>query len=209
MPGISKLKLIEIANRIPLFKALDAHEKEQVVSIPKIVKAIKAGERFITFGEHNDSFYILLSGMASVYQKEKKIAVVHGGQFVGEVGFICSEARTANVIADTDLITFRIDKTCFNHLPLVLRDKIKDKLINGLVDRVEEMNSLISALQVQINTLQPLIDQEKAGNNERVIHIPDDTYSEKQEALNEEITQTAEGMSEPLGSPWCDPDRKT
>ena len=61
-------KLIDIANRVPLFKELNANETEQLITITNIVKMIKAGEKFISDGKYNDSFYILLSGKATVYQ---------------------------------------------------------------------------------------------------------------------------------------------
>ena len=152
MTDITKLKLMEIANRVPLFKALNSHEKGQVISINNIIKVIKQGTAFINYGDHNDNFYILLSGSASVYQHERKIAQVKGGQFVGEVGFICGDPRTATVIADTDLVTFCIDRNRFMYLPATLREKIKDRLINGLVDRVEFMNEHIAQLDEMITT---------------------------------------------------------
>ena len=154
MTDITKLKLMEIANRVPLFKALSSHEKGQVIAINNIVKVIKQGTVFINYGDHNDNFYILLSGSASVYQHDRKIAQVKGGQFVGEVGFICGDPRTATVIADTDLVTFCIDRSRFMYLPATLREKIKDRLINGLVDRVEFMNDHIAQLDKIITTYQ-------------------------------------------------------
>lgn len=154
MTDITKLKLMEIANRVPLFKALNSHEKGQVIAINNIVKVIKKGTIFINYGDHNDNFFILLSGSASVYQHDRKIAQVKGGQFVGEVGFICGDARTATVIADTDLVTFCIDRSRFMYLPATLREKIKDRLINGLVDRVEFMNDHIAQLDEIITTYQ-------------------------------------------------------
>lgn len=154
MTDITKLKLMEIANRVPLFKALNSHEKGQVIAINNIVKVIKQGTIFINYGDHNDNFYILLSGSASAYQHNRKIAQVKGGQFVGEVGFICGDPRTATVIADSDLVTFCIDRSRFMYLPATLREKIKDRLINGLVDRVEFMNDHIAQLDEIITTYQ-------------------------------------------------------
>ena len=147
MSELSKLKLMDIANKIPLFKELDPLEKEQIISIKNIVKVIKQDTKFIVDGEHDDGFYILLNGSASILQDDKKIAEVKGGQFVGEVGFICREPRSASVIANTDLVTFYITRQCFLDLPLTLRDKIKDQLIGGLVHRIQNMNREVARLQ--------------------------------------------------------------
>ncbi|GAA6171090.1 hypothetical protein NBRC116592_07600 [Colwellia sp. KU-HH00111] len=154
MTDLTKLKLMEIANRVPLFKALNAHEKGQVIAIDNIVKVIKKDTAFINYGDRNDNFFILLSGSASVYQHDHKIAKVKGGQFVGEVGFICGDPRTATVVADTDLVTFCIDRSRFMYLPATLREKIKDRLINGLVDRVESMNEHIAQLDKIVSHYQ-------------------------------------------------------
>lgn len=196
MLGISKLKLIEIANRVPLFKALDTHEKEQVISIPNIVKVINKGERFISYGEHNDNFFILLSGKASIYQKEQKIAVVEGGQFVGEVGFICATARTANAIAETDLITFCIDKKSFLMLPALLREKIKDKLITGLVERIEHMNIYINHLTTQVDILLPTENEKE----EIADSVSETDHIDISEFISMEDKKSSLGQS--MGSPW-------
>lgn len=170
MSDFSKLKLMEIANRVPLFKELNLYEKEQIISINNIVKIIKKGKKFITFGDQDDSFYVLLSGTASVIKKDREIAEVHGGQFVGEVGFICRDPRTASIIAKTDLITFCIDRDKFSKLPIKLRDKIKDKVINGLVDRVEHMNDEIEQLNQKVEALDSDISEPKAQNDQKIEH---------------------------------------
>lgn len=169
MSDVSKLKLLEIANRVPLFKALSVYEKEQIISMKDIVNIIKKGTKFIIFGEQDDKFYILLSGTASVIKKDREIAEIQGGQFVGEVGFICGDPRTASIIAKTDLITFCIDREKFSHLPIRLRDKIKDRVINGLVDRVEHMNDEIEQLTRSVEAFDTEDDNAEAISNETAV----------------------------------------
>ncbi|MEW6984113.1 cyclic nucleotide-binding domain-containing protein [Colwelliaceae bacterium 6471] len=154
MGEITKLKLMEIANRIPLFKALSLHEKEKVITINNIVKVIKKDTKFIIYGDHDDSFYILLNGSAAVYKNDRKIATLNGGQFVGEVGFICREPSTSSVVAETDLITFFFTRDRFLNLPVSLREKIKDGLIGGLVNKIHGMNDEIEGLRQFIDSLE-------------------------------------------------------
>ncbi len=161
MSDIPKSKLMEIANRVPLFKELSLSEKEQVISIQNIVKIIKKDKEFIVFGENDDKFYILLSGTANVIKKSRQISQIHGGQFVGEVGFMCGEPRTATIVANTNLVTFCIDRETFSLLPVSLRSKIKDRMINGLVERVEHLNGEIERLNKTIELFDlDLNDQE-------------------------------------------------
>lgn len=215
MFGISTHKLIEIANRVPLFDALTTHEKQQVVSIPNIVKVINAEQRFITQGEYDDSFYIVLSGKASVYQNGQAIAHIEGGQFVGEVGFICSQTRTADVVADTDLITFCFDQHIFLLLPVLLREKIKDRLINGLVKRIEQMNSHIKHLTTQVDILLPNEhDSTVTTKNRTKDNINFNDYiSEYKPENSQSLTPINKGNNSDTtvnsisanknGSPWC------
>ena len=72
MSELSKQKLMDIANKIPLFKELNPHEKEQIINIENIVKVIKQDTTFIVDGEHDDGFYIILNGSASILQDDKK-----------------------------------------------------------------------------------------------------------------------------------------
>ena len=146
MAVINKLKLIEIANRITLFQDLSPHERGMIISMPDIIQVIPAGTKFICYGEYSENFFIILSGTANVYRGNKKIAQLAGGDFVGEVGFICHETRTASVIANEQLITLRINFHNFSRLPSSLREPIKDKLIGGLVTRVERLNDKVAEL---------------------------------------------------------------
>jgi CRP/FNR family cyclic AMP-dependent transcriptional regulator len=82
-------------------------------------------------------FYIVLSGNASAHRNGYQVGTIDPGQFIGEVGFICSEARTATAFARNDMLLLKINRQNFQSLPIKIRETIEDKVIEGLVDRTK------------------------------------------------------------------------
>jgi CRP-like cAMP-binding protein len=70
----------------------------------------------------------------------EELTHVSAGDFVGETGFIGNNARSASVIAETDIIALKFTRKTFKVLPIRVREIIKDHIIEGLVLRVEELN---------------------------------------------------------------------
>ena len=161
MSGAQKLKLAEIINRVPMFKGLPVQDRNQLLKIPRLIVQFPAGDKFIKYGAQDDSFYILLAGKASVQKNHIELAVVEAGDFLGEVGFICREARTATVEAITNIVAMCITHDSFVHLPIQLRDKIKDKLIAGLVTRVEQNSNEVTKLRDEVKDLEEEIEAMK------------------------------------------------
>jgi CRP-like cAMP-binding protein len=65
---------------------------------------------------------------------EREVARLVPGQFFGEMSLMTGEARTATVIAATDMVCYRIDKPAFQH---VLREMpaVADQIAELLVMR--------------------------------------------------------------------------
>lgn len=154
---MNKIKLMEILPRIPLFKDLSPAEREVVLKMAKNIKRIKAENTFIKEGAHEPFFYIILAGKANVFHKGKLIGVLVPGQFIGEVGFICKEPRSATVTAQNDMAVMLIRTEEFRKLPTRIRESIKDKIISGLVDRVTGMNTNTIRYEEKIDELEVIV----------------------------------------------------
>jgi potassium efflux system protein len=89
-------------------------------------------------GDKDDGMYILVEGEASVRigtgPEEREVARLGAGQFFGEMSLMTGEARTASVIATTDLMTYRITKASFER---ILRETpaIAEQIADVLVTR--------------------------------------------------------------------------
>ncbi len=140
-------KLLQILGRIPLFKNLSEQEKKLILSMPKVYELFSPMESIVKEGELSPFFYILLTGKAQVLCRGQELATVQPPQFIGEVGFICQEPRIATVIATEQVMAMKLDAANFNKLPLCIRDTIKDKIIQGLVSRLRQVNSSLVDLK--------------------------------------------------------------
>lgn len=139
--------LLDILGRITLFKDLDEKERKIILTMPKAFEVFSAGEAIIREGELEACFYILLTGVADIYLNGQELARLYPPQFVGEVGFICNEPRIASVVAKEQVMAMRLDASSFAKLPITIRERIKDKIIAGLVNRLSEGNQTLSLLK--------------------------------------------------------------
>ncbi|MFN0249035.1 MAG: cyclic nucleotide-binding domain-containing protein [Kofleriaceae bacterium] len=109
-------------------------------------KPFAAGEKVTREGDRDDGLYMLVKGDAAVRigkgADEKEVARLTAGQFFGEMSLMTGEARTATVVATTDLVTYRIDKPAFEK---VLRETpaVAEQIAHILVER----RTVLSAAQ--------------------------------------------------------------
>lgn len=145
------MKAVAILNRVSLFHMLTPSEKQHIAESLSLFYHIPADEEFITLGEVDDGFYVLLSGSAVVIHSGEELTHVSAGNFVGETGFMGNNTRSASVIAETDIIALKFTRKTFQILPIRVREIVKDHIIQGLVERVEELNLKV-VKEIKANT---------------------------------------------------------
>lgn len=78
------------------------------------------GESVTQEGERDEGLYIIVEGEAIVRigkgAEQREVARLHAGQFFGEMSLMTGEARTASVVAATNLECYRIDKPAFQRI---------------------------------------------------------------------------------------------
>jgi small-conductance mechanosensitive channel/CRP-like cAMP-binding protein len=98
---------------VDLFRGLDAEVRETLAN-QLVFTPFAAGEAITREGDHDDDLFMILEGEAIVRigsgVEEHEVARLAAGQFFGEMSLMTGEARTASVIAATDLVCYRIDK---------------------------------------------------------------------------------------------------
>lgn len=140
---VNDLKLLEILNRIPFFKRFSPGERASFLASAVHFLKCPAGRHIIRKGEHETSFYIILAGEASVFVKKElhPVGVLKPGYFIGEGAFINNNPRSASVIANTPMVLIRLDQESLLRFPSSIREKIKDQIIEGMANRISDMNS--------------------------------------------------------------------
>lgn len=122
-----------------------------------------AGEAVTREGETDDGLYILVEGDAVVRigsgMSEREVARLATGQFFGEMSLMTGEARTANVVAATDLLTYRMNKAAFES---VLRET------PSIADQIAEV------LAARRSALSAVRDERESDRRQRMEHAKRD-----------------------------------
>ncbi len=104
---------------VDLFRSLPAAQLEELAAELAFMP-FAASESVTREGDTDEGLYILIEGEAAVRigagAEEREVARLVAGQFFGEMSLMTGEARTASVVATTDLVTYRIDKPAFQKI---------------------------------------------------------------------------------------------
>jgi CRP-like cAMP-binding protein len=108
------------------------------------VAPFAAGEAITREGDTDDGLYMIVEGDGVVRiasgREQRDVARLGAGQFFGEMSLMTGEARTASVIAATDMLCYRVNKAAFEE---VLRETpaIADQIAEVLATRRAELSS--------------------------------------------------------------------
>ncbi len=97
---------------------LSADELEALNSLMDADNVAKGGE-IVGQGEPGGTLYILKSGSALVQTAGNSpvdVAILEAGAVVGEMSFLTDDAASANVLATSDSVVYRINRAGFSEL---------------------------------------------------------------------------------------------
>jgi CRP-like cAMP-binding protein len=129
-------KLDLLGGAVPLFSDLSKKELERILNEVKETFH-NEGESVVTEGRGGVGFHLISDGKAKVVRGGRTVAHLGPGEFFGEMALVDDGARSASVIAETDLTTLVISKWEFRPLVKAHPD-MAWKLIEYLVARVRE-----------------------------------------------------------------------
>jgi len=112
-PFEATYQILSLLNHIDLFKNITISKALEFISIVE-QKYFKKGDIIIKKGTPGDSFFIIYSGTVSVRSENKKFQKHFGMyDYFGEAAIIKEENRSADVVAETDVILYSIAKDEF------------------------------------------------------------------------------------------------
>ena len=114
-------------------------------------KNYKTGEVIFQEGEQSDAAYLILSGEVQIvkgYETEeaKEIAVLKAGEYVGEMGAIDSQPRSATAVALGNVVCAPVTPDEFLDLLRRNPDEAID-LLKVLFDRLREASRRLAQLE--------------------------------------------------------------
>jgi small-conductance mechanosensitive channel/CRP-like cAMP-binding protein len=101
-------------------------------------------------GETADSLYVLAHGKVAIYgeaeagQPRPRLATLEAPMYFGEMGLLTGQARTATVIAESDVLCYRLDKSGFDAI-LRARPELADGFAKVVAKRQAENDATLQA----------------------------------------------------------------
>jgi small-conductance mechanosensitive channel/CRP-like cAMP-binding protein len=165
---------------VTFLKAL--HEEERAHIAERLRYALFApGETITKQGAVAHWLYIIVSGVAEVKVNiegtDKTVAKIQSPGFVGEMGLMTGEPRTATVVAVTEVECYRLDKEAFNKI-MVGRPEIAEGISHVLATRSVELKAVREDLDVDSKRLALEAERQRLVTTiQRFFGLDDETPS--------------------------------
>jgi CRP/FNR family transcriptional regulator, cyclic AMP receptor protein len=95
-------EVTDLLQRVPIFSDLDRKELERIAASMK-QRTFQAGDKVTTEGSSGVGFFVIESGEAKVTIGGEDRRRLGPGDYFGEVALLNESARTATIVAETDL----------------------------------------------------------------------------------------------------------
>lgn len=136
---------------LPIFAACNVQELEEIDRLADEV-TIEAGRTIMTQGELGQEFALIISGEAEIVKDGKVVATLGPGDYFGEIALLDSIARTASVIAKTEVHLEVIDRRGFNTL-LDDLPQLSRSILRGLAQRMAEVEAELQSMRAKAGWL--------------------------------------------------------
>ena len=142
------MPIYEKIQNIELFKHFTDTEKKYFANLEHSILGFSDGDFIIKEGDQNISLYVLIKGTVKITKSgnEQALATLEPGAIFGEMSFLSKKPRYSNVVADGTVIVIKMDGEFFRKVKPEIKDKIKDYLIELLINRLDAMNEALSKI---------------------------------------------------------------
>jgi CRP/FNR family transcriptional regulator, cyclic AMP receptor protein len=141
------VNLDELIVSLPIFEHFSEKEKKQLYQTEHFLEKYSKNELIIKEGEKTSPLFIVLKGSVlvtrTIDESKIRLAKLGPGEVFGEMSFLSEKPRHCNVVANEDVYVLKMDNSFFDKAKPAIRDKIKNYLIQLLIDRLDTMNDSI------------------------------------------------------------------
>jgi serine/threonine-protein kinase len=127
--------IIDYVHNVPFFETFTREQVKEIMHAGSLLK-IPSGKVIVSEGEIDDTFYIIMSGRATVRKNNKDISFISRGECFGERSYLSGQSRAATVAADTDCVLLKISGTLMDkssqHIQLVFLKRFATNLVMRL-----------------------------------------------------------------------------
>ena len=142
MPGL------DFDDNMSIIKHLTPAEKNILAAIDHSVLTFKKDDIIIQQGQECSSLYLLVKGSVLITKTGHAVPVckLTPGAIFGEMSFFSKKPRHSNVVASESVTVIQMDDHFFSNIDPDIRDKIKNYLIELLVNRLDVMNATLGKI---------------------------------------------------------------
>jgi len=100
---------------VPLFEGLSKRHLRRIAKLARI-RRFADGAAMVRVGDAGRTFYVLLDGNAKVNRPGRRSVRLGAGAFFGEMALLDDSPRSADVVADGEVLALTIDRPGFTKL---------------------------------------------------------------------------------------------
>jgi CRP-like cAMP-binding protein len=120
--------------QVPLFNGLSRRHLRRIAKLARI-RRFAAGSALIRAGDSGRSFYVLLDGTARVVRPSGRSRRLGAGDYFGEMALLDGAPRSADIVAEGEVLTLTIDRPRFAKL-LRAEPALAQALLSTLAGRL-------------------------------------------------------------------------
>jgi len=134
-------------DEIPMFERFSDEEKTMLADMDHSLIEFAKDDMIIKEGDDSTSLYMLIKGTSLITKTTDdaniRLSKLRSGEIFGEMSAFSRKPRQSNVVANDDVLVLKMDDDFFHKVNPDIKDKIKDYLIELLIDRLDNMNAAI------------------------------------------------------------------
>ena len=142
------MSIRETIKDMPMFKHFTEKEKKMFSEIDHSLIGFNKNDVIIKQGENCASLFLLVKGTVLITRTghSTPLCKLTPGAVFGEMSFFNKKPRHSNVIADETVLVVQMDDHFFKRIHPDVKDKIKNYLIELLVNRLDIMNETLGKI---------------------------------------------------------------
>ncbi|MCM5678861.1 cyclic nucleotide-binding domain-containing protein [Schlegelella sp. S2-27] len=172
---MAMLSNLDLIRRVPLFSMLTSTQAEAVAE-GVVKRRYRRGEIIVEQGRKSNALFILLTGRARVLTADARgreviLAMLHPGDYVGEMSLIDNEPHSATVRAEVQTDVLVLGRTEFARC-LPENSSLSYAIMRGLVSRLRAADRQIESLallDVYGRVARTLLDMAEDSNGTLLI----------------------------------------
>jgi len=169
--NVKASQILSTLIQLDFFEDMPISRAQEFIDIVEIEKYQK-GDTIIRQGTQGDRFYIIYFGSVSVRTNDLQSRKIYGAyDYFGEVALITNQLRTADVVAETEVVLFTIEKGKFLNFiagsdfekTLMRLAKVRDAETWNVISQSRHLNFLTSTQKTWLESMLTPVEFSQSG----------------------------------------------